>query len=230
MDNTTSSWQRILVTILVLMGLLYLYNFVTNRSAYVRQITVVGNGSKIVAAKEAKITFTVSVTNSDRTQAFLGGEERYLIVSSGLATYNPTEVRTITPQIVQDTQGRYQYVAGAQITIADVAKVKDLATFLAQNGATVAQVRYVSDNEDQIEKEVQELAIADAKKKAADIAGPAGAKIGDVLSIAEQGSNAQTGSAVTQVNTIVGPNAGNDIEIISAISVVFALRPRFIFF
>ena len=166
-----------------------------------RVVTTIGVGSKQVAAQKAMVVFAVTASAADRNSAATQGEAKFVDVLNMVNSYLPSSVNKtayqvapqITNQLTGETNG-FQYVSGAQITLEGVANVTNLVRQLNEKDATVAQVRFLPQDEKAIDKEVRELAIADAKVKAEQMAAASGARLGKVLNVTEQASTGATGT------------------------------------
>jgi len=196
-----------------------------------RVVTTIGVGSKQVAAQKAMIVFAVTATGADRNSAATQGEAKFVDVMNMVNSYQPSSVNKtayqvapqVTNQLTGETNG-FQYVSGAQITLEGVANVTNLVRQLNEKDATVAQVRFLPQDEKVIDKEVRELAIADAKVKAEQMAVASGARLGKVINVTEQASTGTTGTSVTKEQQANVAGSFSDIEIQSVVQVTFELK------
>ncbi|HCS78638.1 TPA: hypothetical protein DIV55_02745 [Patescibacteria group bacterium] len=196
-----------------------------------RVVTTIGVGSKQVAAQKALVIFAVTASAADRNSAATQGEAKFVDVMNMVNSYQPSSANKtayrVAPQVVNQLTGEtngFQYVSGAQITLEGVANVTNLVRQLNEKDATVAQVRFLPQDEKAIDKEVRELAIADAKVKAEQMAAASGARLGKVLNVTEQASTGTTGTSVTKEQQASVAGSFSDIEIQSVVQVTFELK------
>ena len=230
MQPSSNKWTKVIALIIVVGVLLFGYRFFFG-SKTARIISTVGVGKKNVVADKSIITFAVLVTTADKNTAQTNGDAKMTDLMLKVNEFQPLSVNKTTPQVApqynsvgttRDTSSirGYQYVTGAQVTLQGQDKVAPFLQMLNDQDVTVGQVRYLSADQDKVDAEVRELAIKDAKMKAQQMAKAAGARVGNVISIQEQGATGQGGSAVTSQTTA---SNSTEVEAQSTITVAFEL-------
>ena len=208
------------IFIVAIAGFLASYQFF----APTRSVTVIGIGRETALASKATITFVYTATTSLQETAISNGEEQFTALINEINGLNPTSVKRIPYQVQQvtavDGSVQFQYVSGAQVTVQGQQNVTTLTRLLEREQAQIASIRYLPDDEAGVNQKVQQAALDDARKKAEQIAKASNASVGKVLVVTEQSSNAQSGSAITNVKA----TSTNDVEVQSTLSVTFQLR------
>lgn len=217
--------------LLLLTFLLSIVLFLYQSSRSIQAITTIGIGTKQVVPEKTTITFAYVLTASDQRGALASGENGFNQILSDIGRFNPSQVNKnvaqVAPQYLPDGSGisSFQYANGAQIELNGTENVQDVIRSLNDRGAIVAQVSYKPQNETEIDAEVRALAVKNAQEKAQHMAKAAGARVGRVLSITEQGSTGESGTSVTRETTSEMATAGSNIEVQSAVSATFSLKP-----
>ena len=230
MQPSSNKWAKVVVLVIVAGILLLGYKFFFD-SKTPRVISTVGVGKKNVVADKSIISFAVLVTTADKNSAQTNGDAKMVDLMLKVNEFQPLSVNKTTPQIApqynqvgatRDTSSvrGYQYVTGAQVTLQGQDKVEPFLQMLNEQDVTVGQVRYLSADQEKVDGEVRELAIKDAKMKAEQMAKAAGARVGKVISIQEQATTGQGGSAVTSQTT---SSNSTEVEAQSTITVAFEL-------
>jgi len=184
-----------------------------------RSISVVGLGKEIVPATTARLSFAFATTGGSNEEAASNGEQQFSELLSSLNTFTPTDVKRIPYQVGQRTATVFQYATGAQMTVPS-AQVPEVMKVLQGKTVQVGSLNYIAENEQDVKIRVQESAMENAREKADQIAKASKGKVGKVLVVSEQGSNAETGSAVTSVQEA----GANQVEVQSAVTVTFELK------
>ncbi len=190
-----------------------------------RSVTVIGVGLETTLASKATVTFVYTANATLQETAVANGEDQFTALLGEINAFAPTNVKRIPYQIQQvvapsDNTVQFQYVSGAQVTVDGELNVTALNRLLEREGAQVASVRYLPDDEVGVNEKVQQSALDDARRKAEQIAKASNSSVGKVLVVSEQSSNAQTGSAVTNLSNATS----NNVEVQSALSVTFELE------
>jgi len=196
-----------------------------------RSVTVVGTGKKTVIADKAIITYVVSINSQDKTLVTSVGENLDGSITRELRALGITNFKVVpyqvTPQYnrisgVVDTSSirGYQYASGGQITVEGQQNITKALAVLSKENITIAQTRYVPDDEKLVESEVRSLAIEDARMKAEAMAKSARANLGKIITLTEQPNSGQSGTAVSSSN----PQTGSEIEIQSSITATFEVK------
>ena len=190
-----------------------------------RTVSVIGTARENAIANRGVVTFAYTANASLQQIAVTNGEEQFGELLTQINNLAPTEVKRIPYQVQQVTAGdgstQYQYVSGAQVTVGSQQNVLSLTQLLERNGAQIASVRYLPENEETVNSSVRQKALEDARKKAEQIAGASNGSVGKVLTVNEEVSNTQTGSGVTTVSPLDG---NNNVEVQTALSVTFELK------
>jgi uncharacterized protein YggE len=156
-----------------------------------RTINTTGVGKKTVNVQKVVVTLTVSEEGQNRTQLIETGNT---IMANALTTFEGSNVSsqttneyTIVPQVNRLTgkEESLRYIASAQVTLENPQGLSTLLNSLYQKDVFLVQVTYVPQNEEDLKKEIRDMAIEDAASKADQLSDKAGANIGKVVSISE---------------------------------------------
>jgi len=206
-----------------------------------RSISVVGVGSETVEANKAMVSFVFAVSDPSRETAQLKGDTEFNSLLTRIAEFSPSQVQRITSQVrIQQIQGQdgtmsavYVYSSGGQITINGANSTQNLVKILNSGNSRVLETRYIPENEEVVQEQVQGKALENARGKAGQIAKAAGGRIGKILLVTEQGGNAGTGTSVTSVPIQKDQQtaaASNQVQIQSVLTVTFELKPFWMLF
>lgn len=233
---TKLSKKSILLGILILAAL-FLVSYIAAKSVFspTRTVTTTGIGRQTVPAAKARIVFSFSDTSDDRTFAKIEGEEEFNQILTAINQFSPEEV-VKTPESVQPVATRdannqvtlagYQYSIGARVTVSGPEQIADLISFLNESRASIANISYLPEDQSAVGAQARSQALEDARTKAVQIAKASGSRVGRVITVAEQGSNNESGSTLTSAQTgAESYTAGsfNQIEIQSLLTVQFEL-------
>jgi len=226
---------RLFLGLIVIVGSLYVLKN-TLSPAPIRSVTIVGVGTKRVAADKVSLILTFIAGGTNRSEALANGDAEYQKIMAIIQEFNPSETNKAPYQLVpRDASGSvanalsggYQYVSGAQVSFEDQSRINDLITILNNEEVNVAQIQYMTKDETKVSEEVRKLAVIDAREKAEQIAQASGVRVGKILSIAEQQSNAETGNTVTVSAAKTEdqiPSEFNDVEIQVVVTASFELK------
>lgn len=194
----------------------------------VRTATVVGLGKLQVPADKAVVSFSITAAGATESSAITQGEAAYSRILAGLNQYGDLEISKNTYQIVPSAGGgTVQYVNAARVSSSQPENIGQIVQYLYDNGAsTVTQVRYVPEDQDEVEKDLRELAVKDTREKAKQMARAAGAGVGKLISIQEGASTSQTGTPVTadsQTNES-GITTLGEIELQTLVTAIYQIR------
>ncbi len=166
----------------------------------VRTITVSGTAESKVKNQIAKFSAGVQATNDNRDTAIKEVNDKISKVTEAVKIFGVDASDIITQSlsvyqmqqtVYEDNQpkqkpGQWQVSNTIEVTLRDVDKASQLADILSKNGATnVYGPSLQLDTAKKAEDQLTADAIADARKKAEVIAASGGAKLGQVISVAE---------------------------------------------
>lgn len=115
--------------------------------------------------------------------------------------------RDITPRIIS-----YSVNSTLQVKIKDLQKVNDVIDTATQNGANqIYGVSFTLADKEKVLSEARKLAIANAKKKATEIAGQAGINLGRIVNIYDNESTPYGGGMMYAAKAV--PDAANQTQI-----------------
>lgn len=198
-----------------------------------KSVSVVGIGSEAVLAEKASVTFIYNSSNTNRAQAVTQGEQVFNRIITDLRGLEPERLRRIPYQVIpvptQNADGtigeRYEYASGAEVVVSGLSNISAVTRIIENSQGTIVDISYVPSEEDNVRSRVQQKALENAREKAEDIARASGGRLGGVLVVTEQGSDAETGSGITSLG--MDPDSqgsGNEIEVRSIVTVTFQLR------
>lgn len=223
-DTTTQAksifWGFLLILMaIVALGLFVGYQLFSPK----RTISVIGTGKEIVQSNKATITFAFTSRANSKDVAVTQGEQEFTDLLTVINNFQPTEVKRIAYQVQELTNGTFQYVSGASVTVEGSENITGLQRTISSNNAQIASVLYLPEDEQTTTQRVQELALQNAREKAEQIAAASNGKVGKILIVSEQGSNTQTGNSVTSLSKDINSPL-NQVELQSVMSVTYELR------
>lgn len=221
--------KKIILCLLILFASLW---FIVNVLApEERTLSVAGVGTEAVVSTKANITFVYSTTATARDAVNTAGQSEFEQLLGILGNFQVSDVKRIPAQVqpvavrsATDTtqvEARFQYVTGAQVTITGSENVAGALRALDSDNIQIASIRYLPENETEVQARVQQAALDNARAKAESMARASGGRVGKVLSVVESVSNADTGSSVTSQL-----DGASQVELQSAVTVTFGLKPR----
>lgn len=179
--------------------------FGADKSWDVRQVAVSGEGSVEVTPDNAYISISV-VTDADTVKASMKSNNERMTKAITLlkGTHSIAEADLCThgfavyPQYSKDKEdGNYMKIVGWEtanhltITVKDVSKAGDIMGSLGEiKSMRIDSIHFIVSEKlkDSVLDKAREAAVKDAKSRAALYAKAAGATLGDVVTIVEQGS------------------------------------------
>lgn len=169
-------------------------------------VAVNGHGSVRVEPDTAQITIGVSVTlpSLDEAQAQSATQAQAIIdaiTAAGVAeedlqtsNFNVFVVRNYDPQGNPSEITGYQISNQVNVTVRDVTAISEVLTTAIDAGANdIWGITFYVDDQTAAQSEARQLAVADARRKAEELAAAAGQSVGRVVAIAEG-----TGAALPQ--------------------------------
>lgn len=187
-----------------------------------RRVTTTGMATKVVTPEKAVITFTLSIEGATRELVIAEGESKLAEVMAVVDSFSPSSVTkndySVVPRtnrINAETSG-FQYIVGAEVTLDSVERVSALLGQLYLKDVTLAQVRYLPKDAAAVEKEVREMAVQNARERAQQMAQASNARLGKVITVAE--NNAQAGTSILVQGT------APSVQLRSTVTVIFELR------
>lgn len=220
-NQPRQKWMRwVFILLAVIIGA---YFFLPKRT-----ITVVGVGSESISANKAQITFVYSASGTTRNQALATGEQGFNTLLDTVTGAGATEIKRVAYQIQPVVDGNnagigYQYVSGATMKVENTDAINSIMGILTSNNIQATSINYLPDNEDQAKARVQQAALENAKKQAHDIARASGGILGRVLAVAQQSSNADSGTSVTSVNKGTDDINTAEVDVQSVVTVTYEM-------
>ncbi len=204
--NKTIEWMALGVFLVALLfGATYFFpwrdiNWGRVTMEPVRTVTVSGTAESKVKNQIAKFSAGVQATNDNRDAAIKETNDKISKVTEAVKLFGVDAADIITQSlsvyqmqqtVYEDNQpkqkpGQWSVSNTIEVTLRDVDKASQLADILSKNGATnVYGPSLQLDTTKRAEDQLTTDAIADARKKAEVIAASGGAKLGQVISVAE---------------------------------------------
>jgi uncharacterized protein len=208
--KNTGLYAGIGVAIVAIMGLVAVMIFATLRPAQAQTagtakdtVNVTGEGSYFLKPDVVKLNVGVDIKSPTVSEAQQKASDQMKAITDALRANGVKDEDIVTayynlnPNYIYPTQpnGRptldgYQVATAVAVTIRDVNKVGAIIDAAGTAGATqINNIQFTVSNTAEALKQARQLAIADAKVKAEQLAAAGNVKIGKVVEITEIGNN-----------------------------------------
>lgn len=229
-SNFYASHKKIILSTLAVLVAIFLVRPLIFKSAV---ITVVGSGKLQVAPAKVELTVARVDSSLDPVVAINQGENstKVLIDESKALLGEPDIQRAfyqITPTIVGGDK-LYQVVNVFKLTSSEPAKISELIKTLYNKGATtVSNISFQPANQEDVTQDARREAISDARAQAKKIAQAAGKRVGRIVTITDDFSQAAGTIASREQGGDVLPNdflaaAPDKIEVSKVVSVTYEI-------
>jgi len=198
-------------------------------------VTVTGSGEVSVPATNATVSFTLSQSDNSIGGAVSGvsakaDQMRQYLISKGVGEGDiaQSQVTEVPAALVTAGASGYQATISMAAKTIHVTDVNNLVTDLYTNGAlVVAQPVLSVENQNKLDQQALDAAMADAKSQAATIGNSNWKFIRKIISIS-QASSASTSTSTTKADTLTSANnataASNGVfKIVKAVSVSYKM-------
>jgi uncharacterized protein YggE len=207
-----------------------------------RTITVTGEGEQRIAADQAVLSVGIMVRGETLAEAKTSHDERaravlVLLESQRIESPDVQTGRLSIQPLYRRVQGRqvedgYQVAQWLTVKVRDLGRWEELLTALLEAGITnLSNAAFQSSRVDELRIEARRLALLDARRKAAEMAGVLGETLGPVLRIDERGGSGGdvpaylragvAAEAMSQSGPIAAPG---EIVVRASVQVTFRLR------
>ena len=196
-------------------------------------ITVVGTGKlQVVPAKVEMIVSRVDSSVDPVVAVNQGENNTKLLIDQSKNMLNSPDIQRafyqITPTIVGGDK-LYQVVYVFKLTSYEPVKTSELIKSLYTNGAiTINEISFLPDQQEEVTQEARKAALKDAREQAKKIAQAAGKRVGRILTITDDLSEASgTVSSQEQGGDVVSADfsaaAPEKIEVVKIVSVTYEI-------
>jgi uncharacterized protein YggE len=227
---------------------------VQHTRAHAEGVTVIGEAVRRAAPEQAEFLIEIAASASTATQALRDNHAKAIQVTQAMSALGvqPADMQTISlnvlnvysplmqalpayggmPQIGQNEMqfGSYQAKNTVRVTVRDAARVGEIVDTAARTGASaVSPFWFKGPDEGNIRRSALEAAGKDARAKAEALAGAAGKKIGEAISISEDivasnGAFAALRSAFPFAFGAGAPQVAGELEYYARVSASFRFQ------
>lgn len=224
--NLEKTKKLILVLIILVAGFLA-YDLLLAKPAL---ITVVGDGKVLV--EPSMVKYTVSILNS-APSANLALSENKKLVEDVVNTLSKNGVsgdnlQIAYPRVIPPTTSLdYQAVNTVSVTQKDINAFEATINTLYDQGVwSITDIVFTTDNSQNLEKQAIDKALADAKKRAKELAKSSGKRLGRIVSISTQevGEAGALGGSSQKTNTGLLNAIPSQIEVFRSASIIYELK------
>jgi|SRR3989344_5126623 len=228
-SNLLSFLIKLFVTLLLAIGVFSLFGLYSNWIEKPGIISVSGEGSKMVKPDLVNMKVSFSNTADNSSQVISGNETLAkslvsLLTAQGVAKEDVTIFNASLTPIQSGTALSFRASNDAEIKIKDLSKYKGIlnALFSSQFGNISGVSFAVQNSSAPVESEVVDLAIKDAKEKAASLAKASGKRLGRLVSVTvNESGNTQRTIGVSSENDVAAPQ---EIEIKKSATLVYEIK------
>lgn len=203
MENTKTNSYLLIALVVIALGALFVAagdkkTKIVNEEQH-NTISVTGEAERFVAPDTASISFSMTRKSEDLSEATNSVNKRMSNLLQSLKSdgIKESDVKTtgynVQPQYVYVERERlfdgYRVTQSVQIKIRDLDNVNEVVTKIGELQVdNVSGLSFFIDNDDEIQEELREDAIKDAKQKASKLARALGVNLDEIVGFNEGGS------------------------------------------
>ena len=201
----------------------------TGKASLVPDITQVNIGAEARAdtVSEAKAEVDRLIVAINAALNEMGIDEKDIQTNHYSIQYGRESIHAVQEGPIGESQGGYRVSDMLRVTVRDVETAGDVVDAAVEAGANqVWGVNLTVSDEDKWQGQAREKAMADARARAADLAGLAGVELGEVLSISEV-IGASLGPMAASASGVGGGGSGiapGELGLATQIQVTFAIQ------
>ena len=167
--------------------------FLTNQKK--TTITAIGDGKVMVAPGEVSMIITSAVLGNTADEAIALGESasNKLISSAKITAGAGNEIKKSFYQVTPQSDGKYLRVDAISMKSKNAVNASNMVKYMYTAGATtVSGITFTPKDLDQVNQQVDQQALTDAKQRAEKIVGAMGKKLGKMVSIIDSDGDTTT--------------------------------------